>query len=72
MTPRLRQLHRWLSIAFTVAVLINLIALAQKAQAVWIGLLALAPLILLMVTGLWLFAQPYAARWRTSRAARRV
>ena len=57
-----RQIHRWLSIAFTLAVIVNVIALVQQTQAAWIGLLALFPLILLMLTGLYLFALPYAAK----------
>ena len=44
-----RQVHRWLSIVFTVAVIINLVALFTKSQAVWIGLLALFPLILMLI-----------------------
>ena len=46
-----RQIHRWLSIAFTVAVIINIVALVQKEPAVWVGLLALLPLAFLMLTG---------------------
>jgi hypothetical protein len=65
----IRQLHRWLSIAFTIAVIFNVIALIRKEQAVWVGLLALFPLILLMLSGLYLFALPYAARWRSGRVA---
>ncbi len=53
------QFHRWTSIVFTVAVIVNLVAVALKQQATWIGLLALFPLILLMVTGLYMFAKPY-------------
>ncbi len=64
MNALIRQTHRWLSIAFTLAVIVNIVALIQKAQAVWIGLLALFPLILLLVSGLYLFALPYVARWR--------
>jgi hypothetical protein len=61
-----RQFHRWTSIAFTVAVLINIVVLAQGQQPpVWVGLLALIPLALLMITGLYLFALPYVARWRS-------
>ena len=63
-----RQIHRWLSIAFTVAVIINIVALVQKA-AVWVGILALLPLALLMLTGLYLFVLPYAAKWRNARGA---
>jgi hypothetical protein len=64
---RIRQIHRWLSIAFTVAVIANLVALTQKEPAVWVGILALVPLILLLLTGLYLFALPYAAKWRAGR-----
>jgi hypothetical protein len=61
----IRKIHRWLSIAFTAAVIINLLALMQKEQVVWIGLMALFPLVLLLFSGLYLFALPYAARWRS-------
>lgn len=64
-----RQIHRWLSIAFTVAVIINIVALVQKEPAVWVGLLALLPLALLLLTGLYLFVLPYAAKWRSARGA---
>ena len=63
----IRQVHRWLSIAFTVAVIINIVnivAMGQKEPAVWVGLLALLPLVLLMLTGLYLFVLPYLARKR--------
>ena len=60
----IRQTHRWLSIAFTMAVIVNIIAMVQEKQAVWVGLLALFPLILLMLTGLYMFALPYAAKSR--------
>jgi hypothetical protein len=64
-----RQIHRWLSIAFTVAVIINIVALVQKEPAVWVGLLALLPPALLLLTGLYLFVLPYAAKWRSARGA---
>ena len=63
----IRQIHRWLSIAFTVAVIVNVIAMMQEKQAVWVGLLALFPLILLLLTGLYMFALPYTAKWRGAR-----
>lgn len=59
-----RQIHRWLSIAFTTAVIANVVALVAKRQEVWIGLLALFPLILLMLTGLYMFALPYFTKRR--------
>jgi hypothetical protein len=55
MSAGIRRFHRWTSIVFTIAVVINTVAAAMKAQAVWIGLLALFPLILLMITGLYMF-----------------
>lgn len=58
----IRTAHRWLSIVFTVAVLINIAAQVAGVDAVWIGLLALVPLILMMISGLWMFAQPYLRR----------
>jgi hypothetical protein len=61
----IRQTHRWLSIAFTLAVILNLIFLMQKEQVVWVGLLALFPLILLLISGLYLFALPYLAKGRS-------
>jgi len=60
----IRQVHRWLSIAFTATVIVNLVAMALQQSAVWIGLLALAPLILLLLTGLYMFALPYVSRAR--------
>jgi hypothetical protein len=64
---RVREFHRWLSIVFTVAVIVNIVALGQEEPAVWVGLLALLPLALLMFTGLYLFALPYASKWRSGR-----
>jgi hypothetical protein len=61
----IRQGHRWLSLAFTLAVIVNVVAMLQQKQAIWVGLLALFPLILLMISGLYLFALPYVTRWRT-------
>ena len=61
-----RQIHRWLSIVFTVAVIINIVAMGQQQPALWVGLLALFPLILLLVTGLYMFVLPYATKWRSN------
>lgn len=67
MNAWIRQIHRWLSIAFTLAVIVNIVALVQKSSAVWIGILALIPLALLLFTGLYLFVLPYATKWRSVR-----
>ena len=64
-----RQTHRWLSIAFTLAVIVNIVAIAQKKYTNEMGLLAVFPLALLLVTGLYLFVLPYAIKWRSERRA---
>jgi hypothetical protein len=66
----IRQTHRWLSIAFTVSVLATFIALAQEKPLVWVSYVPLVPLALLFISGLYLFALPYAARWRSARRTR--
>jgi hypothetical protein len=62
-----RQIHRWLSIAFTVAVIATFVALGQKEPIVWVSYVPLLPLALLFFTGLYLFVLPYAAKWRSGR-----
>jgi hypothetical protein len=65
----IRQFHRWSSIVFVAAVIFNTVALVMNRQALWVGLTALFPLLLLAVTGLYLFALPYLAKGRkVSRA----
>jgi hypothetical protein len=63
----IRQIHRWLSIAFTLAVIVTSIALAQEKPAVWVSYLPLPPLFLLFFTGLYLFALPYVTRRRNAQ-----
>lgn len=67
MNAFVRSSHRWLSVAFMAAVLVNITAQIMGIQAVWIGLLALFPLILMMISGMWLFVLPYMARRRAVR-----
>lgn len=67
MNEWVRQIHRWVSIAFTAGVIVNIIAnLRQEPPPMWVGLLALLPLILLLITGLYLFVLPYAIRRRSA------
>ncbi|HEX6002087.1 MAG TPA: hypothetical protein VFZ16_22245 [Hyphomicrobiaceae bacterium] len=63
----IRQLHRWLSIAFTVAVIANFVALGLGEQPVWVVYSPLLPLFLLLGTGLYMFVLPYGAKWRSRR-----
>jgi cellulose synthase/poly-beta-1,6-N-acetylglucosamine synthase-like glycosyltransferase len=62
-----RQTHRWLSIAFTVAVIVNIVAVIQKKYTASVGLLAVVPLALQFFTGLYLFVLPYATKWRSTQ-----
>lgn len=60
----IRTTHRWLSLAFTLAVIANIAALVMGRQETWIGLMALAPLIPLLFTGLYMFFLPYLQKPR--------
>lgn len=68
-TNWIRQFHRWVSLAFVVTIVITSVALAQKEPIVWVSYVPLAPLALLLLTGVWLFVQPYTLRWRKRREA---
>ena len=67
----IRQGHRWLSIAFTVTVIANFVALARGdgMPPPWVTYSPLLPLALLLFSGLYLFMLPYASRWRSRRRA---
>ena len=70
MNTWIRQVHRWVCIAFTAVVTANIVAIFVLKQAqpnLWVGLSALLPLVLLLLTGLYMFVRPYAARWRGER-----
>ena len=60
-----RQGHRWLAIAFTLGVVAYIVMMSGGGKpAAWVGLLALVPLILLLASGLYLFALPYFRKAR--------
>ena len=62
-----RQIHRWMSIAFTVAVIANFVAMSRGQPPAWVTYSPLLPLALLLLTGLYLFVLPYATKWRRGR-----
>jgi cellulose synthase/poly-beta-1,6-N-acetylglucosamine synthase-like glycosyltransferase len=64
-----RQIHRWLSIAFTVAVIANFVAMGLGEPPLWVVYSPLLPLALLLFSGLYMFALPYAAKWGSARGA---
>lgn len=59
-----RQVHRWLSLAFTATVVANFAVRAVKEPPTWVVYAPLPPLFLLLFTGLYLFVLPHAARRR--------
>jgi heme A synthase len=63
----IRQIHRWLSIIFTLTVIANFVAMAMGQPPPWVVYAPLLPLALLLFTGLYMFALPYTANWRRGR-----
>ena len=63
----IRQSHRWVSIAFTVTVIANFVAMAQGEPPPWVTYSPLLPLAVLLFTGLYLFMLPYLTRRRSSQ-----
>jgi hypothetical protein len=64
----IRQSHRWLSLAFTLTVVANFVAMTQGPPPALVTYSPLLPLALLLFSGLYLFVLPYATRWRRARA----
>jgi hypothetical protein len=57
-----RQIHRWLSMAFTVTVIANFVARAKGHPADWVRYSPLPPIALLLLTDLYWFVLPYARK----------
>lgn len=67
----IRAAHRWVAMAFLLGTIANVTLLAQQLQPpFWVGLLALVPLIVLSLSGLYLFALPYWSRGATRQLGR--
>ena len=69
MQRSIRQIHRWLSIVFTITVIANFVVLGmgKGTPPAWVTYSPLLPLAWLLFTGLYLFVLPYAAKWRGGR-----
>ena len=61
----IRQTHRWLSMAFTLTVIANFVAMTLGTPPAWVTYAPLPPLALLMLGGLYLFTVPYWTKWRS-------
>ncbi|NKC05192.1 hypothetical protein [Brucella haematophila] len=55
----IRQVHRWLSIIFTLTVIANFATMAFGQPPSWVVYSPLLPLFILLATGLYLFFLPY-------------
>ena len=71
-----RQIHRWVAIVFTVTVVANFVAIGLGEPPAWVVYAPLLPLMLLLVTGLYMFVLPYVTKrnrasnehvWQTRR-----
>ena len=60
----IRQFHRWVSMAFTVTVIANFVAMSQGTPPAWVTYSPLLPLALLLFSGLYLFVLPYLIKRR--------
>ena len=68
----MRQIHRWLSVAFMISVIGTFFALRQEEPAAWVSYVPLAPLALLFLTGLYLFVLPYFSTRRRANDDRKA
>ena len=66
----IRIFHRWTSLVFVliVAAIFAMLGLGQE-PAQWIYFAPLAPLFVLMISGLYMFFQPYVAKARRGKAS---
>jgi hypothetical protein len=66
----IRQFHRWTSLVFALVVAAIFVMLGIGQQpAQWIYYVPLLPLFLLMITGLWMFFQPYVTKAQRAKAS---
>ena len=70
MSKSIRQIHRWMSIAFTATVILNIVVMSVRPgqPPAWVTYSPLPPLFVLLFTGLYMFVLPYASKWRSGRA----
>lgn len=66
MSQLIRQVHRWTCIAFVASVLVYMAVMAKGSVPAWLNIFPAGTLILLIATGLYMFALPYLARRRTA------
>ncbi|MER9299112.1 hypothetical protein NKI38_21835 [Mesorhizobium sp. M0621] len=65
----IRQIHRWLSIIFTLTVIANFATMAYGQPPAWVVYSPLLPLLLLLFSGLYMFVLPHIAKGRGAQRA---
>jgi hypothetical protein len=68
----IRQIHRWLSIVFTVTVIANFVAMGLGEPPAWVVYAPLPPLFLLLFSGLYMFVLPHVNKGRGGHGAAAV
>lgn len=66
MSNFIRQFHRWISILFTLTVIVNFAVRAFHEPPMWVTYSPLPPLFLLLFSGLYMFVLPYARKRRAA------
>jgi hypothetical protein len=62
LSASMRQVHRWLSLAFTVSVVAYAIVMSHGPVPAWLNIFPAGSLILMFLTGAWMFVLPYVRR----------
>ncbi len=62
----IRQTHRWLSIAFTVSVAGYIVVMTRGPVPAWLNIFPAGSLILMFLTGAYLFVLPYLPKRRAA------
>jgi hypothetical protein len=57
------------SVAFTLTVVANFVAMGLGKPPAWVVYSPLPPLLILLLSGLYMFALPYSAKWRSGRGS---
>ena len=62
----IRQIHRWLSIAFTLSVVTYILVMMRGPVPAWLNIFPAGSLILMFLTGAYLFVLPYVSKRRSA------
>jgi ABC-type nickel/cobalt efflux system permease component RcnA len=64
----IRRIHRWLALPFLLAVIVVIVGGILQGETyeapAWLGLIAIGSILLLALTGVYMFVQHYWSTWR--------